>query len=158
MTNRAVAATELPHDFTLDDLHWPLPGMVVGFPPAFMRIYLGRDVCYVYAANCDAGDYHVAALPGCPIVTIPGVKLFDKICQAGVPNLGVAADAGACSKKERPRALRAPVNGWSSISFTARRRGRAFLAAFLKTVWPCRGPVSRGLGSRGSWKARPGSA
>ena len=56
---RAIAATDLPHDFTLDDLHWPLPGMVVGFPPLFMLEYMGRDVCYVYAANCDAGDYHV---------------------------------------------------------------------------------------------------
>jgi hypothetical protein len=54
---RAVAATDLPHDFTLQDLHWPMSAMDVGFPSRFMREYLGRDVCYVYAANCDAGDY-----------------------------------------------------------------------------------------------------
>jgi hypothetical protein len=72
---RAVAATDLPHDFTLDDLHWPLPGMVVGFPPRFMVEYMGRDVCYVYAANCDAGDYHVPALAGCPAVVVPKAKV-----------------------------------------------------------------------------------
>jgi hypothetical protein len=33
----AVAATDLPHDFTLDDLHWPMPAMVVGFPARFMQ-------------------------------------------------------------------------------------------------------------------------
>jgi len=72
---RAVAATDLPHDFTLDDLHWPMPAMVVGFPALFMQEYLGRDVCYVYAANCDAGDYSVPALPGCPAITVPRSKV-----------------------------------------------------------------------------------
>jgi hypothetical protein len=72
---RAVAATDLPHDFTLDDLHWPFPGMVVGFPPRFMAEYRGRDVCYVYAANCDAGDYRVPGLAGCPTVTVPRSKV-----------------------------------------------------------------------------------
>lgn len=72
---RAVAATDLPSDFTLDDLHWPLPGMVIGFPPAFMREYMGRDVCFVYAANLDAGDHHVLALRGCPSVVTPKAKI-----------------------------------------------------------------------------------
>jgi hypothetical protein len=36
---------------------------------------LGRDVCYVYAANCDAGDYSVPALPGCPAITVPRSKV-----------------------------------------------------------------------------------
>jgi hypothetical protein len=72
---RAVAATDLPHDFTLDDLHWPMPAMVVGFPALFMREYLGRDVCYVYAATCDAGDYAVPAQPGCPTITVPRSKV-----------------------------------------------------------------------------------
>lgn len=72
---RAVAATDLPHDFTLGDLHWPLPGMVVGFPPSFMQEYMGRDTCYVYAANCDAGDHHVRGLAGCPTVTVPKSKV-----------------------------------------------------------------------------------
>ena len=40
---RAVAATDLPHDFTLEDLHWPMPAMVVGFSALFMQEYLGRD-------------------------------------------------------------------------------------------------------------------
>ncbi len=72
---RAVAATDLPHDFTLDDLHWPMPAMVVRFPARFMQEYLGRDVCYVYAANCDAGDYSAPALPGCPAITVPKSKV-----------------------------------------------------------------------------------
>ena len=72
---RAVAATELPHDFKLDDLHWPMPAMVLGFPTRFMQEYLGRDVCYVYAANCDAGDFSVPALPGCPTITVPKSKV-----------------------------------------------------------------------------------
>jgi hypothetical protein len=72
---RAVAATDLPHDFTLEDLHWPMPAMVVGFPAQFMQEYLGRDVCYVYAANCDAGDYSAPALPGCPTITVPKSKV-----------------------------------------------------------------------------------
>jgi hypothetical protein len=72
---RAVAATDLPHDFTLNDLHWPLPGMVAGFPAGFMQEYLGRDTCYLYAANCDAGNYHVAALAGCPVITVPKGKV-----------------------------------------------------------------------------------
>jgi hypothetical protein len=72
---RAVAATDLPHDFTLEQLHWPMPAMVVGFPPQFMQEYLGRDVCYVYAANCDAGDYSAPALPGCPTITVPKAKV-----------------------------------------------------------------------------------
>ena len=54
---RAVAATELPRDFTLHDLHWPMPGLVLGFPVQFMRDYLGRDVCYVYAADLKEGDH-----------------------------------------------------------------------------------------------------
>ena len=72
---RAVAATDLPHDFTLADLHWPMPAMVVGFPTRFMQEYLGRDVCYVYAADCDAGDYSVPALAGCPTITVPKPKV-----------------------------------------------------------------------------------
>jgi hypothetical protein len=54
---RAVAATDLPKDFTLHDLHWPMPGMVLGFPVKFMQEYLGRDVCYVYCADLAAGDH-----------------------------------------------------------------------------------------------------
>ena len=72
---RAVAATDLPHDFTLDDLHWPMPGMVVAWPAGFMQEVVGRDICYVYAANLDAGDYSVSAMPGCPTITIPTAKV-----------------------------------------------------------------------------------
>ena len=52
---RAVAATELPSDFTLHDLHWPMPGIVLGFPFKFMREYLGCDACYVYCADLEEG-------------------------------------------------------------------------------------------------------
>ncbi len=72
---RAVVATDLPHDFTLDDLHWPMPGMVVAWPAKFMLEAVGRDLCYVYAANLDAGDYSVAAMPGCPTISVPKAKV-----------------------------------------------------------------------------------
>ncbi len=54
---RAVAATQLPDDFTFGDLNWPQSGMVVGWPPRFLLEYTGREFCYVYAANCPAGWY-----------------------------------------------------------------------------------------------------
>jgi len=79
---RSVAATDVPSDFTLNDLHWPLPAMVVAFPFRFMQEYLGRDVCYVYAANCDAGDYHVPALPGCPTISVPKNKVAWRVSSA----------------------------------------------------------------------------
>ena len=49
--------------------------MVLGFPAQFLREYLGRDVCYVYAANCDNGGYSAPALPGCPAITVPRSKV-----------------------------------------------------------------------------------
>ena len=52
---RAVAATDLPDDFTLEDLHWPMPGMVLGFPTRFMREYAGRDISYVMAGRIEGG-------------------------------------------------------------------------------------------------------
>src|SRR5258708_13242058 len=54
---RAVTATELPKDFTLHDLNWPMPGLVLGFPVQFMHEYLGRDVCYFYAADWNEADH-----------------------------------------------------------------------------------------------------
>jgi len=68
---RAVAATQLPDDFTFGDLHWPQDGMVVGWPPEFLREYTGRDFCYVYAANCPAGSYRVRGLEGMPVIEVP---------------------------------------------------------------------------------------
>lgn len=54
---RAVAATELPKDFTLQDLHLPLPGLLFAFPTKFMQEYIGRDMCYVMAAEFGRGEY-----------------------------------------------------------------------------------------------------
>jgi hypothetical protein len=51
---RAETATDLPRDFTLYDLHWPMPGMVLGFPVQFRQEYLGRDVCYVFCADLES--------------------------------------------------------------------------------------------------------
>jgi hypothetical protein len=68
---RAVAATQLPDDFTFDDLHWPQMGMVIGWPPRFIREYTGRDLCYVYAANCPAGRYWPKGLEGAPVIEVP---------------------------------------------------------------------------------------
>ena len=68
---RAVAATQLPDDFTFGDLNWPQLGMVVGWPPRFMREYTGREFCYVYAASCPAGSYWVRGLEGMPVIEVP---------------------------------------------------------------------------------------
>ncbi len=68
---RAVAATQLPDDFTFGDLNWPQLGMVIGWPPRFLREYTGRDFCYVYAANCPAGSYWVRGLEGAPVIEVP---------------------------------------------------------------------------------------
>ena len=68
---RAVAATQLPDDFTFGDLHWPQDSMVIGWPPCFMREYAGRELCYVYAANCPAGTYHLSRLPQMPEIVVP---------------------------------------------------------------------------------------
>jgi len=48
---RAVAATELPKDLRIEELKWPMPGLVFGFPTKFMNSYLGVDTCYVYACQ-----------------------------------------------------------------------------------------------------------
>jgi hypothetical protein len=78
---RAVAATDLPRDFTLYDLHWPMPGMVLGFPVQFMHEYLGRDVCSVYCADLAQGDH--AAPPELNKVPFAGkcwtVSMPDKV-------------------------------------------------------------------------------
>ncbi len=68
---RAVAATQLPDDFTFGDLHWPQEGMVIGWPSRFMREYTDRELCYVYAANCPAGAYRPRGLPGMPVIEVP---------------------------------------------------------------------------------------
>jgi hypothetical protein len=68
---RAVAATQLPDDFTFGDLNWPQSGMVIGWPPKFLREYTGRDFCYVYAANCPAGRYWPKGLERAPVIEVP---------------------------------------------------------------------------------------
>lgn len=72
---RAVAATELPPDFSLNDLHWPMPAMVVGFPVRFMREYLGTETCYVYAADFDQGDHSCPYLPAAAVIVMPKAKV-----------------------------------------------------------------------------------
>lgn len=72
---RAVAATELPKDFTLHDLHWPMPGMVLGFPVKFMKEYLGLDVCYAYCAEISAGEH----LPPPALAAVPYARHCLKI-------------------------------------------------------------------------------
>jgi hypothetical protein len=68
---RAVAATRLPDDFTFGDLNWPHDGMVVGWPQKFIREYTGRELGYVFAANCPAGSYHPPGLPQMPVIEVP---------------------------------------------------------------------------------------
>jgi len=54
---RAVAATDLPKDIFIGDIHWPMPAMVFAFPSRFMRSYMGKDVTYVYGADFPSGEY-----------------------------------------------------------------------------------------------------
>jgi hypothetical protein len=72
---RAVAATVLPPDFTLNDLHWPMPAMVLGFPVRFMREYLGTDTCYVYAADFAQGEHGCPFLTATPVIIMPKAKV-----------------------------------------------------------------------------------
>jgi hypothetical protein len=68
---RAVAATQLPDDFTFADLNWPQNGMVIGWPPRFMKEYIDREVCYIYAANCPEGSYRPKGLRDAPDIVVP---------------------------------------------------------------------------------------
>lgn len=52
---RAVAATDLPKDFTLLDLKWPMPGLVLGLPQKFMKELTGHDMSYVFCADIPDG-------------------------------------------------------------------------------------------------------
>lgn len=87
---RAVAATQLPDDFTFGDLNWPQDGMVVGWPPRFLREYTGREFCYVFAANCPAGGYSVRGLEGMPVIEVP----------EGRSKIGWFYYASACGRPE----------------------------------------------------------
>lgn len=71
---RAVAATSPPPDFVLCDLHWPMPAFVLGFPPAFMKEYVGADLCYINCALLENGEYHVPVV-GCPTIVVPRSKV-----------------------------------------------------------------------------------
>lgn len=69
---RAVAATDLPGDFTLQDLHWPMPAMVLAFPPKFLKEVTGREIGYVFAADLDAGDHAPPPwVKGLPTISCP---------------------------------------------------------------------------------------
>lgn len=72
---RAVAATELPNDFTFADLHWPMPGMVLAFPIEFMRQYTGREIGFVNCAKFEAGDVLKPKLPILPPIETPIAKV-----------------------------------------------------------------------------------
>jgi hypothetical protein len=87
---RAVAATQLPGDFTFGDLNWPQAGMVIGWPPRFLREYTGRDFCFVYTANCPAGRYWVRGLEPAPVIEVP----------EGRSKIGWFYYASACGRPE----------------------------------------------------------
>jgi len=82
---RAVAATDLPHDFTFADLHWPMPAMVLGFPVSFMREYIGKETCYVFLARFSKGEHFCPFFPAAPAVVMPAPKvvLFWYACTTG---------------------------------------------------------------------------
>lgn len=92
---RAVAATQLPDDFTFGDLNWPQSGMVIGWPTRFLREYTGRDFCYIYAANCPAGRYLPKGLERAPVIEVPEgrskIGWFYYACASGRPECFVSA-------------------------------------------------------------------
>jgi hypothetical protein len=82
---RAVAATDLPHDFTFADLHWPMPAMVLGFPANFLRECVGKESCYVFVARFAKGEHSCPFFPAAPTVVMPQAKiaLFWYACPTG---------------------------------------------------------------------------
>ena len=72
---RAVAATDLPHDFTFADLHWPMTAMVLGFPVRFMREYVGKETCYVFVARFSKGEHFCRFFPAAPTIVMPQAKI-----------------------------------------------------------------------------------
>ena len=82
---RAVAATDLPHDFTFADLNWPMPAMVLGFPVRFLTEYVGKETCYVFVARFPKGEHSCRFFPAAPSVVMPHAKisLFWYACSAG---------------------------------------------------------------------------
>jgi len=115
---RAVAATQLPDDITFGDLNWTQSGMVVGWPPRFLREYTGRDLCYVFAANCPAGSYWVRGLKGMPVIEVPVgrskigwfFKSLNSSCShnCSLINLANSSMTGCCGlrSKRNPRTHR----------------------------------------------------
>ncbi len=73
--SRAVAATDLPAGIRIEELNWPMPAMVLGFPQRFMLEYLGLDVCYVYAARLAAGPHRSRHSPFAPVIETPADKV-----------------------------------------------------------------------------------
>lgn len=58
---RAVAATELPEETTLEDVKWPMDAMLFVLPPAFMREYTGGiDVDFTAATKLPGHDLEFA--------------------------------------------------------------------------------------------------
>lgn len=73
---RAVAATELPKDMRLSDLHFPMPGFVLGFPSRFLQEYLGYDCGYINVANLES-QVPIPSPKGSslPDIVVPKAKL-----------------------------------------------------------------------------------
>ena len=82
---RAVAATDLPHDFTFADLNWPMEAMVLGFPVRFLSEYVGKETCYVFVARFSKGEHFCPFFPLAPTVVMPNAKiaLFWYACTTG---------------------------------------------------------------------------
>jgi hypothetical protein len=72
---RPVAATDLPHDFTFADLNWPMPAMVLGYPVRFLREYIGKESCYVFAARFSKGEHSCPFFLAAPTIIMPQAKI-----------------------------------------------------------------------------------
>lgn len=69
---RAIHDTELPRDFMVEELKWPMAGLVFGFPSRFMLQEFSVDVPYVCCADLPIGaNYPPARLLG----TVRGTEI-----------------------------------------------------------------------------------
>lgn len=91
---KAAAATQLPSDFLLSELFWPMPALVLGFPTEFMRNYADVDSSYVWCSHLDARQYPAPSGIVGPIIepVFPKVALqYYRLHDSGQPEIFVGS-------------------------------------------------------------------
>ena len=84
--SRAVAATELPSGIKIEDLNWPMPALVLGFPQRFMLEYERPTDAVPFDRSNRLSQIALALLDhtrctGMPGSILPGAEFFNH--QAG---------------------------------------------------------------------------